>query len=347
MKIFNNWQTIEHNSSVKDAMRLLNKLPIKTLLIIKNKKLIATITDGDIRRGLLKGFSLESKITDICNFDYKYVKNKKDKDLIKEIFEKYKLSFLPVINDKKNVIDIVFGDNIKNVFDLNTKVFILCGGEGKRLRPLTDKLPKPILKIGNLSIIEIIFKFFKDNGFSNFIISLNYKKKEFKNFLSKIPNLTYELIEEKIKLGTAGPLGLIKSIDNPFFIINGDIICNINYSELLKYHKKNKAKLTVVTRRIERVSQYGVLDIDSKNIIKNITEKPVKYEFINAGIYVADPIVLKSVPKNKKLDMPDLIKILIQKKIKVMSYETYDYWRDIGTFENLNEVRSAISHMIK
>ena len=347
MKRFNNWQTISHNKTIKEAMTYLNEIPLKTLLVVKNKKLIATITDGDIRRGLLNGYSLNSKITEIGNYNFKYVNNLDEKKRINNLFEEFKLSFIPVIDNKFQILDIVFNKfNTTKTKTNNHKVFILAGGEGKRLKPLTNNIPKPILKVGKSSIIEIIFNFFKNSGYSNFIISLNYKKKEFKKFLSKISDLNYEIVEEKNKLGTAGSLSLISNIKHPFFIINGDIICNTDYSQLMKFHIKNKAKLTIVTKRIEKSSQYGVLKIDQKNLIKDISEKPIEYEFINAGIYVADPIILKQVPKSQKLDMPELIKKLIKKRYKILAYEMYDYWRDIGTKENLSEVRNAISHML-
>ena len=347
MNRFNNWQTISHNKTIKEAMTYLNEIPLKTLLVVKNKKLIATITDGDIRRGLLKGHSLNSKITEIGNYNFKYVNNLDETKRINNLFEEFKLSFIPVIDSKFQILDIVFNklSTIKTKNN-NHKVFILAGGEGKRLKPLTNDIPKPILKVGKSSIIEIIFNFFKNSGYFSFIVSLNYKKKEFKKFLSKISDLNYEIVEETNKLGTAGSLSLIRNIKHPFFIINGDIICNTDYSQLMKFHIKNKAKLTIVTKRIEKSSQYGVLKIGQKNLIKDILEKPIEYEFINAGIYVADPIILKHIPKNQRLDMPELIKKLIKKRYKILAYEMYDYWRDIGTLENLTEVRNAISHML-
>ena len=339
---------INLNNSIKNAMLSLNKIPIKTLLVIKNNKLVATLSDGDIRRGLVGGKNINSQVSEICNYDYKYVNNIEDKVKIEKLFKKFDLPFIPVVDKNFKILDIIYQDSrdYKNTFMKNV-IFILAGGEGKRLLPLTKKLPKPIIKVGKLSIIEIIFSFFKSSGYNNFLISLNYKKDEFKKYLSKLKDTNYQFIEEKKKLGTAGSLSLIRNIKKPFFIINGDIICNTNYSSLMEFHTKNKAKLTIVTRRIEKKSQYGVLDINKNKIVRNISEKPVQYDFINAGIYVADPTILKLLRRNQKIDMPDLIEILIKNKMKVVAYEIYDYWRDIGTIENLNEVRSAISHMIK
>ncbi len=341
-------QFINFDSSIKEAMMSLNKIPIKTLLVVKNDKLVATLSDGDIRRGLVKGKTIESKVSEICNYDYKFVNTIKDKENVNKIFHKFNLPFIPVINKNFKIIDIIYKDSITNK-NLNSKnyVFILAGGEGKRLLPLTKNTPKPILKVGKLSIIEIIFKFFSNYGYNNYIISLNYKKKEFKKYLSKFNSINYQIIEENKKLGTAGSLSFLKRLEYDFFIINGDIICNTDYTSLMNFHQSHKAQLTVVTRRIERKSQYGVLEINNRKVVKNIIEKPVSYEFINAGIYVASPSILKLLNYNEELDMPELIKMLIKKKMKVISYEIYDYWRDIGTIENLNEVRTAISHMIK
>ncbi len=339
---------INFNDSIKNAMLSLNKIPIKTLLVLKNNKLVATLSDGDIRRGLVGGKTINSQVSEICNYDYKYVSNIDDKTKIEKLFKKFDLPFVPVVDKNFKILDIIYqgSRDYKNIF-MENLIFILAGGEGKRLLPLTKTLPKPIIKVGKLSIIEIIFSFFKSSGYNNFLISLNYKKDEFKKYLSKSKDTNYQFIEEKKKLGTAGSLSLIRNIKKPFFIINGDIICNTNYSSIMEFHIKNKAKLTIATRRIEKKSQYGVLNINKNKIVRNISEKPVEYDFINAGIYVADPAILKVLRHNQKIDMPDLIKILIKNKMKVVAYEIYDYWRDIGTIENLNEVRSAISHMIK
>ena len=342
------WQIISPNDSIRNAMVLLNKTPIKTLLVLNKNKLVATLSDGDIRRGIIKGKKIESHISEICNYSFKFVNDINDKSKIQDLFQKFDLPLIPVIDQKNKILDIIYKDSVSlnNLYKDNF-IFILAGGEGTRLMPLTKSIPKPILKVGKLSIIEIIFNFFKNCGYNNFIVSLNYKKNEFKKYLSKTSSIKYSVIEEKDQLGTAGSLSLLKNIKEPFFIINGDIICNTNYSSLMEFHKSNNAKLTIVTRRIEKKSQYGVLKINNNNIVKNITEKPVDYDFINAGIYVADPSILKLLKYGQKIDMPDFIRILIKNKLKVISYEIYDYWRDIGTIENLNEVRSAISHMIK
>ncbi len=348
MKKINQIELIDINDSIRLSMIALNKIPIKTLLVKKKNKIVGTLSDGDIRRGLVDGKTLNSLVGEICNYKFKYVNSVNDKSRINKLFKKFDLPLIPILDKNSKIIDIVY-KNSENSKNLNKEnyIFILAGGEGTRLLPLTKKLPKPILKVGKFSIIEIIFNFFKNSGYKNFIISLNYQKNEFKKYLSKTKSYNYQIIEEKKKLGTAGSLSLLKNIKKPFFIINGDIICNTNYSSIMEFHKSNNAKLTIVTRRIEKKSQYGVLEIKKNKIVKNIIEKPVDYEFINAGIYVADPSILKLLNYGQKIDMPDLIRILIEKKMKVISYEIYDYWRDIGTIENLNEVRSAISHMIK
>ncbi len=344
----NNWQTINFNQSIREAMLYLNKIPIKTLLVLKNNKLIATLSDGDIRRGIQNGKELDSQISEVCNYNFKYIKSTNKKHNINKLFQSYNVPLIPILNNNKKIVEVISEDSLKEKkINKENFVFILAGGEGKRLSPLTKDLPKPILKVGKLSIIELIFSFFRSSGFNNFVISINYKKTQFKNFLRNLPNISYQTIEEKRKLGTAGSLGFLKNVKKPFFIINGDIICNTNYENLMNFHIKNKAKLTIVTRRVEKKSQFGVIELKKNNLVKNITEKPTKYDFINTGIYVADPIILKHIKKNIKLDMPDLIRLLIKKRLKVLSYEIYDYWRDIGTLENLNEVRSAISHMIK
>ena len=188
MKKIKQIEFVNSNDSIKKAMVLLNKIPVKTLLVLNNNKLIGTLSDGDIRRGLVKGKNIDSNVSKICNLNFKYVHSISDKSKINRIFNSYNVPLIPVIDKNKKIIEIIYqNENYNKIFFKNNLVFILAGGEGKRLLPLTKKVPKPILKIGKISIIEIIFSYFKNSGYNNFLISLNYKKMSLKNiFLNQM-----------------------------------------------------------------------------------------------------------------------------------------------------------------
>ena len=224
------------------------------------------------------------------------------------------------------------------------KTVILAGGLGTRLRPLTQVIPKPLLPIGEQSILEITITRLRASGFREIIMATNYKSHLFENYFGDGSGwgvkISYSL--ETRKLGTAGPLKLVeKELKTPFLVINGDILTNFDFRKLKAFHVKNGAGLTVVTKVMETPLHYGVVKCRGSRVIK-LEEKPVIYSEINAGIYFGSPEILGHIPKNRFYNMTDLIKTLIIKGKKVLKYELQDYWLDIGQIQDYRKAQEDI-----
>ena len=334
------------NSTLKDAIKTLTNSSLRICLIVDKKfNLIGVINDGDIRRGLTNGLTLNSKIREIVNRNPITLKN----SIVNEIFikkiKKSDINLIPLIKGKKKVIGLL-NSNLEIFYQSNeTEVVILSGGMGKRLRPITLTKPKPLIKINDKSIIDIVFEKISFFGFKNFTLMLKYQSskiiKHIKHKSNK--NLNYKFFIEKKYLGTAGSLFFLKNkIKKSFIVTNCDVISDINYLDLLNFHEKKKSNLTVVVKEIQNQSAFGILK--TKGIkIKDIKEKPIDNSIVNCGIYVLNPKVLNLINPNSKLDMVSLIKKAIGKKYKVLVYQLYDNWIDVGNKNSLKVAKNYLN----
>ena len=326
-------------NTINDAIKILNNSQSQ-IALIKNKKnqLIGTVTDGDIRRSLLKNKNFNSKLSEIMNKKPFVVKNKISSSYARLLMEKHEILQIPLVDANKKVIKIYYW-NKKNSRDKKNLFFLLAGGFGKRLWPLTKNIPKPMIKINNTPIIELILQNAKNQGFNNFFISVFYKKEKIINyFKNKKEFKKIHFTHEKKPLGTAGSLHLLKKKTNlPIIITNGDTIMNINFSDLLRFHKTNKAFATMVVKQINRTSKFGVVKTKG-SIISDIVEKPIEKININTGMYVLNPKVLSFIG-NKKIDMPEVFLNLKKKKKKIIIYPIYDQWLDLGDKETLKNIK--------
>lgn len=331
---------INQELPIYEAMKILCQTSLRILLVIDQStgKLLGTLTDGDIRFAFLKNKSFSTKIKDVMN-PHPITVFKRDnlsqKNML-ELMVKKQIQHLPILNNKFQPIDLIKLDNLIEIKDKKNAAVIMAGGQGNRLKPLTEETPKPLLKIGDKPILEIIIENLKLYGFRNIFITINYKSEQIKNYFQDGSqfDVNIEYIEEKKKLGTAGGLAFLKNkIDAPFIVINGDILTKLNFETLFSFHNKNRADLTVTTKLIEKQSKYGILKIKNKNII-DIVEKPLEKNFINAGIYVLNSEVLEFIPKNKECNITEIIKILLNKNKKILYYPVKEYWLDIGHIED-------------
>ena len=212
------------------------------------------------------------------------------------------------------------------------KAVIMAGGLGTRLKPFTHIIPKPLLPVGEKSVLEIVMHKLKSQGFKEIILAVGYKSDLFESFFgngSKF-GLSIKYSKEKKRLGTAGPVRLVKDrLDEPFLVMNGDILTNMDFSKLKKFHKKNQSDFTLVTKKITLPLHYGVVEKNGNNIL-NIQEKPVVESEVSAGIYFLNPDVIDFIPPNRTFNMPDLVKALISAHRNVLAYQLNDDWLDIG-----------------
>lgn len=318
------------------------------LLVNDDETLLGTITDGDIRRSILKGVSLENSVENIVHYNPISVKQSMTREEIKDIFIKRAVKDIPIVDDDNRVVDLISINDILLPEGKENPVIIMAGGLGTRLKDLTKEVPKPMLKVGHDPILQHIIANFKQYGYNKILISVNYKSEIIENYFQN--GLAYgvkiEYIRENKRLGTAGGIKLAEDyIDKPFFVINGDIFTNLNVENMMKFHVKNKFDITVGTRKHSFQIPYGVIETEN-NYIKHLKEKPQIEYLINAGVYCLNPNLISSIPDNKYFEITDLIDICIKNGGKVGSYEIKDYWMDIGRMEDYNKVNNDIYDLI-
>ena len=350
-KSYKNWKAaiLDEQFSIRDAIKNLNKTALQLCFITKNKKFIGTVTDGDIRRALIKGLTLNEKIKKIINRKpvYIFYSDLSKINYIKKIKKKFSSHLIPILNKKYEVVDILVDEKkYLNLKKNDCEMVIITGGKGKRLMPLTKNKPKALIKVFGKPILENIILKAKDEGISEFSLITNHFHKKIKNFFKdgKKYNVNINYFREISPLGTAGGLSLIKNKKNKkkyLIITNCDIVTNLNYLDLLEFHKKNKNKVTIASRFFKLNNPYGVIKINKKNQISEIQEKPIEKHLISAGVYIMNYENLKFLKQRQKIDMTDLINTLIQKKIKIGTCLIHENWLDIGSKNDLKKIRNS------
>ncbi len=330
-----NWKKtlINKDSKIEDVIKNLNETALQIALVVNNKKkLIGTITDGDIRRGLIRGYGSKDKILKIMN--KKPITSQIEKPFKDDRaqMQKNKVNSIPKINKQGTVLglsSLLFKQNIKSI---KNSIIFMVGGKGKRLLPLTRNVPKPMLKIKGKPILESLLIKSKDEGFKNFLFVTGYLNKIIKKYFKngKKWNVNIEYINEKKPLGTAGGLSNIKLKNNlPVIVANGDLITKVKYRDILNFHIEQKNMVTIAVKKHVMKNPYGVVKI-MKNQVVDLLEKPSSSSYISAGIYIFNPLLFKNIKKNDYLDMSSFINYLIEKKYKINAYPLHENWLDIG-----------------
>jgi len=320
-------------ATIKEALSIIDSGAVKIALVIDtDNKLLGTLSDGDIRRGLLRKKTLNDTIEDI------YFKNPTTakKGTLREDFLHLcsinKIGQVPIIDDNRKVIDLFIIDNELSKKQHKNNVVLMVGGLGTRLRPLTESMPKPMLKVGDKPILQTIVKGFADSGFTNITMCLGYKSHVIQDYFQDGSafgvNIDY-VVEEK-RMGTAGALTLLKKkLNKPFFVMNGDLLTNVNFEKMLDFHELNHSKATMCVREYDIKVPYGVVNLNNEKIV-SIEEKPIHSFFVNAGIYLLEPECIGLIPSNEFYDMPTLFEELILNNKTTISFPLQEYWIDIG-----------------
>lgn len=338
---------INQNETLRFALEKLNILAKDLTLFIVNSenKLVGTLTDGDIRRALIKGCSIDVLVSEIMFTNFRFLKENKIKPQEIEEFRIKKINLIPVLDESFCIVNILNLDFQKSVLPIDA--VIMAGGRGERLRPLTDNIPKPLLKIGDKPIIEYNIERLVTYGIYNISITLNYLGNKIESYLNANKkhdcNLFY--YTEKEALGTLGAVTLIPDFNNDIVLImNSDLLTNIDYSDLYNQFIYENADLVVASIPYKVNIPYAVLNINESEII-NIKEKPSYTYFSNAGIYLVKRDLLKLIPINKKFDATDFIELLIEKQYKVIHFPIREYWLDIGKHEDYTKAQNDIKHI--
>ncbi len=340
---------VKINTPIKVAIERLNKVGIKIALVLDdNYRLLGTISDGDFRRGILSGLSLEDTVEKIMNKNPRTVSEGASRLEILKVMTDTKILQIPIINKNNFVIGLHLWDDISVQGKYSNIMVIMAGGKGSRLHPQTENRPKPMLLVAGVPILEHIIKRAQSQGFNHFIIAINYLGEVIEKYFKDGQKfgVKIEYLHEEVPLGTAGALSLLSSKpERAFIVTNGDVITDINYSDFLEYHTAQNAAATVAVHTHEFQIPYGVVQINGLEI-DSYEEKPIVSSLINAGVYALEPDILDYIKEPRHRDMPEILDIARDLKKKVIVYPLYESWIDIGRpidleFANKNKFREG------
>tara|TARA_B100001175_G_scaffold306129_1_gene303890 strand:+ start:1087 stop:2133 length:1047 start_codon:yes stop_codon:yes gene_type:complete len=339
---------LSKNASIEEALKVIGDGAMQIALVVdKSDRLIGTLTDGDIRRGLLKGLDLKSSIESITFKTPTIAKESDTKEMILKLAISKKLNHIPIIDESGKVIGIQEISQLVMPNEKKNKVILMVGGLGERLGSLTKDTPKPMLKVGNKSILETIVENFKGYGYTNIVMCLNYKSEIIQDYFGDGSEfgVNIEYIVEEKRMGTAGALSLLKdNSKEPFFVMNGDLLTNVNFEKIHECYLLNNAQALMCVREYESQVPYGVINIENTKIV-SVEEKPTQKFFVNAGIYMLNPEVLKYIPKNEFYNMTTLFEKLIDKDKNIISFPIDGYWLDIGRFEEYKKANEEYNEV--
>lgn len=342
--------------TVKAAMKQLSEIGEKELFVVnENDSLVGALSDGDIRKWLLHGGSIDAPVDQVCNRNPKFVEQGYDLEEVKRLILELKIESIPVLGPDRRVErilvwDAVFGNSLKIAKpELKLPVVIMAGGKGTRLDPFTRILPKPLIPIGDKPIIELIMEKFAEYGIKQFFVSLNHKARMVKSYFEEAKQSfrIHYVIEDK-PLGTAGALKLLaKKIKETFIVTNCDIIINCDYAELVEFHGRSQNDLTIVVSCRNFVIPYGVCDIEPGGALKGMREKPGYDVLVNTGMYVVEPKLIRLIPADTMFNFTDLIVKAKQLKMKVGVFPISEAsWLDIGQWEEYQKVVKNLNQFV-
>ena len=333
---------------MRSALEQLNAIEgaAMTLFAVdSNEKMVGTLTDGDVRRALLSGITLDDPVSDCMNKKFHYLmRGNFSLDQVKS-FKKEGIHLIPMLDDQNRILKIIDFSRKKSVLPID--VMIMAGGRGSRLQPLTDETPKPLLKVDGKPIIEHNIDRLIAYGVDNFHISIKYLGKQIVDYLgdgaSKKVNINY--VREEEPLGTMGSLGLVETLENPHILVmNSDLLTNLDFEDFFRYFIESQADLTVATTPYKVKVPYAVLESENDRII-SFKEKPTYTYYSNAGIYLMSKRCLEYIPANNFYNATDLIEKLIEEKKKVTHFPILGYWLDIGRKEDFFKAQEDIKHI--
>ncbi len=325
---------VKVDTTLEKAINILDDGGLRILLVWDDQGLLlGTITDGDIRRALIRHVSMDTLVADIMCSSPHVAYADWTRDEMRSLMERNRLLHLPIVNQKGMLLGIETLHGVLDKVRIDNPVFLMAGGFGKRLYPLTKDCPKPMLRVGDKPILELILQSFIDSGFHNFYVSTHYLPEKIRDYFGNGGKwgVTIKYVHEKSPLGTGGALGLLPQdeIGLPIILMNGDLLARVNYRSLLDFHSRDNATATVCVREFKTQIPYGVIKGDLGRIT-SIIEKPTQHFFINAGIYVLSTGLISRVRSGEVIDMPDLIEREISDGQTVNMYPLHEYWLDIG-----------------
>ena len=335
---------LSEDSNIEQVIHILNEVRLKIVLVTDtNGVLVGTISDGDIRRGLLKGLDLTSPIESIIHHEAIVASSKLSRELVSQMMVANKIQQIPIVDENMHVIGLHLWDEINGPNERSNTIVIMAGGKGSRLHPETENCPKPLLPIAGKPILEHIINRAKAEGFSHFILAIYHLGHMIEDYFGNGEKFGVKIdyLRETAPLGTAGALSLLDPRPNSAFIVtNGDVITDIRYGELLEFHQQNGASATMAVRVHEWQNPFGVVQTQGIEIT-SYEEKPISRSHINAGVYVIEPSSLALRKKSERYDMPTLFELIQGKGERVVAFPIHETWLDVGSPEDLKLARFA------
>lgn len=333
---------IDVSASIRQAMSVLDQFAMQIVLVADEQNVLkGVVTDGDIRRALLAGNTLESAVTVAMNVNPAIGQSNVSENAWRQVMKKAQCRHLPIVDSQNCLVELIY-DKATPIENKPNCVVLMLGGLGMRLRPLTESIPKPLIEVGGKPILETIVERFSEQGFNKFIFCINYLGHQIRDHFGDGSDwgVQIDYIEETKQLGTAGALSLLEvgAIEEPFIVMNGDLLTKVDFTAFIELHRSHKNSITVGVREYSHQVPYGVIELESDSV-SQIVEKPVYSYFVNAGIYSLAPDVLRHIPFNKYLDMPNLIELVMDKKHKVGAFPVTEYWKDIGQYADFEQAQ--------
>jgi dTDP-glucose pyrophosphorylase len=347
--IENYWRRaiLPFDSSIQQAIRNLDEVAVKIVLIVDEaNKLQGTISDGDIRRGLLKGLDLNSPISSLIHRNALVVPPDMSRETVMQLMVANKIQQIPMVDEDRHVIGLHLWDEVAAPPQRSNIMVIMAGGMGARLRPYTENCPKPLLLVAGKPMLEHIIEHAKLEGFSRFVLAIHYLGNMIEEFFGNGDRLGVRIsyLQEESPLGTAGALGLMEpQPEESFVVTNGDVITDIRYGELLDFHIRHRAAATMAVRVHEWQHPYGVVQTQGVDIV-GFEEKPVARSHINAGVYALEPDVLEYIGKNSRCDMPTLFERIQAESGRTVAYPMHEPWLDVGRPDDLRSAQGQIGN---
>lgn len=348
----NNWQKIVVSPEVTilEAMKIIDGAGTQFVMVLDDAgKLLGVVTDGDIRRGILRSVSLSAPVSEIMNHEPRCLLDKVSKSAAIAFLTEKHISHVPLVNTQKIVTGVISIEERLTLTETPHTAILMVGGLGTRLGELTANCPKPMLHVGGRPVLEVIVENLREHNFRDFIFCVNYRAEMIQQHFGDGSKLGVRIryVHEDKRMGTAGALGLLPDdVQAPFLVMNGDIVTKVNFTRLMDFHKEHKAKATMGVRKYEFQIPFGVVETEQGNVVR-IEEKPVHSFLVSAGIYVIESDCLRHLPCNEYFDMPQLFKAMMNTSDQTQAFPIHEYWLDIGHEDDLLRAKSDMVITLK
>ena len=347
-----NWRSvlILPESTILETIQVIDQGAMRIALVVDAQHhLLGVVTDGNIRRGLLNHIGLQEPVSKIMNPHPITAQVTEAREQVLSRMNALEIEHIPVVDEQGVLVGLEILQALTQPKAKANWVVLMVGGLGSRLGPLTQSCPKPLLRVGSKPILEVILESFIEYGFKRFYLSVNYKKEMIKAYFGdgSAWGAQIRYLEEKERLGTAGSLSLLpEPPEEPFFVMNGDLLTRINFQHILDFHAEHQAQATLCVRRLEQTIPFGVVEM-AQHRLTGIEEKPTHHYFVNAGIYVLEPTLLPMIAEGHHLDMPDLFRQAIGQGHTAAAFPFLDYWMDIGQMGDYDRAKQEYAQVFQ